>query len=407
MSNGETRLYAPFVLRTGFMHSYRRTISLLLSVIILEAVFWTFAGFWPRFDELLLMRWGLIIILAIVVPIGTSTIRDIVAGYEDLFDVFDEDSEEKLKLYRSLNSPSSENQKRIQRLFKDDDTYAAFQEGIRKVIFDKTTDIVVIVTIISVTVFVFYNTLNEKIILKAAVSSYPLSILEIFIDGYATIFLIAALTFILMFGGEYFYILNRLGSTPSDLTVWKYIQYLQGTPVKDRSFMSYWIFLDYVSIIGQHFSGVAFRIVLLMAFGGLAQILYNVSTSTMVTWILASLPVLLSMLILLLPLNSLHRVIYNAKAAVLAELEELYDQLTLRFTSQLTESRYSRATNLSEKVDEDLAVTISSLTGILGETRQQSTWPVRAPAVLQIIATSLIPFAYFILQEIIRDMWFL
>jgi hypothetical protein len=88
------------------------------------------------------MRWGLIVILAIVVPIGTSTIRDIVAGYGNLFGVFDEKTEEKLKLYKSLSPSSSETRKGMRRLFKDDDTYAAFQEGIRRVVFDKTTDIV-------------------------------------------------------------------------------------------------------------------------------------------------------------------------------------------------------------------------------------------------------------------------
>jgi hypothetical protein len=75
------------------MHSYRRTFLLLVSVLALEAVFWTLAGFWPRFDELGLTRWGLIVILALVVPIGTSTIRDIVAGYANLFDIFDEKTE--------------------------------------------------------------------------------------------------------------------------------------------------------------------------------------------------------------------------------------------------------------------------------------------------------------------------
>ena len=406
MNNGEKSLYTPIVLRTGFMHSYPRTIALLLAVIILEAVLWTLAGFWPRFEDLGLMRWGLIIILAIVVPIGTSTIRDIVAGYEDLFDVFDEKTEEKLKLYRSLDHPPSETQKRIQRLFKDDETYAVFQDGIRQVVFDKTTDIVVIVTIIGVAVFVIYNTLNEKIILNGAVSNYPLSGLEIVIDAYATVFLIAALSFILLFGIEYFYVLNRLGSSPSDLSVWNYIQFLRGNPVKDSSFMSYWRFKNYTSIIGQQFSGVAFRIVLLMTFGGLAQILYNVSTSTTVTWILASLPVVLSVLILVLPLNSLHRVIQDAKIAVLRELEEEHDQLTLRFITHLTERRHSQTTGRAENADEDLAVEISSLTAIIEETRQQSTWPVSAPAIVQIIATSLIPFAYFILQELIRESWF-
>ena len=406
MSNGEKRVYTPFVLRTGFMHSYPRTISLLLSVIVLEALFWTMAGFWPRFDELGLMRWGLIIILAIVVPLGTSTIRDIVTGYEDLFDVFDENTEENLKLYRSLDIPASANQERVQRLFKDDDTYKAFQDGIRHVVFDKTTDIVIILTIIGVSVFVLYNTFIEKIVLKGGMSSFPLLGLEIVIDAYATVFLIAALSFILMFGFEYFYVLNRLGNKPSDLSVWNYIQFLRGNPVNNSSYMSYWRFQEYTSIIGQQFSGVAFRIVLLMAFGGLAQILYNVSTSTMITWILASLPVVLSVLILVLPLNSLHRVVHDAKVAVVRELDEVYDQLSLRFIGQLTERRHSRTTGHAEKTDENLAVTITSLTGIIEKTQQQSTWPVSTPAVLRIIATSLIPFAYFILQELIREMWF-
>jgi hypothetical protein len=34
-------------------------------------------------------------------------------------------------------------------------------------------------------------------------------------------------------------LLNRLGGSESDLSVWKYIQYLRGSPVKDRSTMSF------------------------------------------------------------------------------------------------------------------------------------------------------------------------
>ena len=352
------------------------------------------------------MRWGLIVILAIVVPLGTSTIRDIVAGYVDLFDVFDEQTEENLKLYRSLNRSSSKTQQAIYRLFKDKKTYTAFQEKIREVVFDKSIDAIVIVIIISITIFVLYNTVNEKIIMKLAISSYPLLFLEVFIDGYATIFLIAASSFILMFGIEYFLVLNQLGRPASDLSIWNFIQYLQGSLVNNSSFMPYRRFHDYTSIIGQHFSGVAFRIVLLMTFGGLAQILYNVSTSTMVTWILASLPVSLSVLILILPLNSLHRVVHDAKVAVLSELEEAYDRLALSFLSQLIEQRHSQNTGRAEKADIDLAIETTALRGIIEDTQQQSTWPIRTPAVLQIIATALIPIAYFILEEILREYWF-
>jgi hypothetical protein len=387
------------------MHSYRRTFLLLVSVLALEAVFWTLAGFWPRFDELGLTRWGLIVILALVVPIGTSTIRDIIAGYTNLFNVFDEKTEEKLKLYKSLNRPSSGTRGGMRRLFKDDHTYVAFQDRIRQVAFDRTTDIVIIVTIISITAFVSYNTVYEKTVLNAATSSQPLLFLEILIDAYATMFLIAALSFILMFGIQYLYILSRLGGAQHDLGVWNFIQYLRGNPVEDGPFLSYWRFHDYVSTIGRHFSGVAFRIVLLMALGGLAQILYNVSTSTMVTWILAAAPVVLSVLILVLPLGSLYRILHNAKDAVLRELEEEYDDLTLGFIAHLTERSHFGTTGHPEKADEDVTVKMASLRRIIEETRKESTSPVRAPVVLRIIATSLIPLVYFFLQELIRGLW--
>jgi hypothetical protein len=165
------------------------------------------------------------------------------------------------------------------------------------------------------------------------------------------------------------------------------------------------MFHDYTSTIGVHFSGVAFHIVLLMTFGGLAQRLYIVSTSTAVTWILAALPVVLSVLILILPLHSLHRVIHDAKVEVLRELEEVYDQLTLRFVTRLTERRYFRTTGRAKKADEGLAVNIPSLRGIIEDTQLKSTWLVRAPVIIRIIATSLIPLTYFFLQELIRDLW--
>jgi hypothetical protein len=160
-----------------------------------------------------------------------------------------------------------------------------------------------------------------------------------------------------------------------------------------------------VSTIGRHFSGVAFRIVLLMALGGLAQILYNVSTSTVLTWILAAAPVVLGVLILLLPLGSLYRVLHNAKDAVLRELEEEYDDLALGFVTHLTDQRQFRTTGRSENADKDVTVQMTSLRRIIEEIREESTSPVRAPVVVRIIATSLIPLVYFFLQELIRGLW--
>ena len=405
MKNEEKKLYTPIVLRTGFMVSYRRTIALLVSVIVLELILWTLAGFWPRFNDLVLERWGLILILAVVAPLGTSTIRDIVSGYATMFGLFDEETADKLKLYRSLSSTDAESQKNTRPLFKDDGAYASFQDTVRKVVFDQTTDIIMIVIIISIAALVSYFTLNEKIIMNGAISRYPLSVLEVFIDAYATAFIIAALSFTFVFGIEYFFIINRLGRSRKDLSVWNFIQYLQGAPVKHRAFMSYWRFHDYSSIIGRHFSGVAFRIVLLGTLGGLVQILYNQSTGTIVAWTLAAIPFILSVLILILPLNSLHNVSRDAKRAVLRVLEEEFDQLTLRFITSISERRDTHSKVHANQVEEELAVKITSLKGILEEIRQQSTWPVEAPMVVRILVTALIPLAYFLAQEFLRGLF--
>jgi hypothetical protein len=109
-------------------------------------------------------------------------------------------------------------------------------------------------------------------------------------------------------------------------------------------------------------------------------------------------------LVLVLPLGSLHRVLHNAKVGVLRELEEEYDDLTLGFVTHLTDQRHFRTTGRAENSDKDLAE-IASLREIIEETRQESTWPVRAPVVLRILATSLIPLVYFFLQELLRELW--
>ena len=403
MNHGEQRPYTPIVLRTGFMHSYRRTFSLLLVIIILEAALWTLAGFWPYISELGPVRWGLIIILILVVPIGTKTIRDIFEGYENLFNVFDEQTDANLKLYQNMDRPSSKTQMGMQELFKDKESYTAFQEWARRIVFDKTTELTTILTLIIVIIIVLYNSIfYEKVILGGTISRYPLWILEISIDALLIIFITLALSFIFLHGIEYFLTISRLGASQRNLSVWSYIQYLRGAPVTDHSVMTYWQFHDYTSNIGRHFSGVAFRIVLLGVVGGLIQIPYGSNIPRNLTWILASAPIVLSILILVLPLNSLHRVMHDAKVAVLRELEKEYDQLTVQFISHLSEQRHIGTIEQEMKNDENLAGKITALKGIIEETKQQWTWPVRPPMIGRIIAASVIPIIYFFIEEYLR-----
>ena len=115
------------------------------------------------------------------------------------------------------------------------------------------------------------------------------------------------------------------------------------------------------------------------------------SEVTTIIWILAGTNVLTGILILVVPLNSLHKVMKEAKNGVLKELEEEYDYLTVRFVSKLRELRHAKSSGRVTKEDSDISSKITALQGILLETHLQWTWPVMLPMVLRIIVTSMIP----------------
>jgi len=400
MTEGSETPYTPLVLRTGFMHSYRRTIPLLGLTVILELIFWTLADLWPRSAELAYIRWGVILILALVVPIGVWTVRDIIAGYDDLFYVFDEETEKTLSLYQRIDRPSSENKEEIRSLFKDQASYSKFQDGVRRVVFDKREILFLLFALILTFSVLLVGQIYPKLILEQSISSYPFVILELTNDSLTAILITLTLSVIFVFGLGYLRTISHLGESRNDLGVWNYIRYLRGTPDKESSFMSYWKFHDSISTIGRHFARIAFSIVLLMTLGGLSQVLFGIPG--LVIWTLAGSNVLIGVLILVLPLNSLHRVMLEAKTAVMKELEEEYDHLTLRFVSQLSELRHSEKAARRGKEDVELATKITALRGIISEAKLDRVWPIEMPAVLRIMATSMIPVLVALLNVILR-----
>ena len=134
----------------------------------------------------------------------------------------------------------------------------------------------------------------------------------------------------------------------------------------------------------------------------LATLLMVVSLWTPRPGFLSGPEVAATVLILVLPLSSLLRVSYEIKGAILRELEKVYDHLSLRFISHLTELRDPQRSSPEENSDLGLELRITSLRGIIEETRQQSIWPIKTPAVVRIMATSLTPLVIFLIQEFIK-----
>jgi hypothetical protein len=308
--------------------------------------------------------------------------------YDEIFDAFDNETEMKLKLYRSMDRPASATQEEVKKLFKNKDTYDSFRGSARQIIFEKWVETGVFPTIGIVYIAVFAFSIYPKM-LGAARSVYPLLILEIASDTLSTLLLTLSISLLVVFGIGYLRTISHLGASRTDFSVWNYIRYLHGIPEKEGSFMSYWKFYDCISMIGQRFSRIAFRIVLLMVVAGLSQVFFGPPGT--VIWIIAGWSVLIGILILALPLNSLHNVMAETKKAVLKELDEEYDHLTLNFVSHLREQRHSEIPGGHGKEDVELAMKISALDRIIQQANQHRVWPIESPIVLRILVTSLIP----------------
>ncbi|MHA1925615.1 MAG: hypothetical protein ACXABV_13640 [Candidatus Thorarchaeota archaeon] len=387
--NKETKkLYTPFVLRTGFMHSYRRTLPLLGLTMLLEFIFWTLGDFWPRLSELGYERWGMILVLTLIIPIGVWVIKDIVADYDDLFDAFDEETEESLKSYRRMSRPPSGTQEEIRCLFKNQETYNSFRDGVREIILEKWIELGVFLSIGIVYIVVFYFSIYPKI-LGVAHSTHPLLVLEVTSDVLSTLLMTLSISLLVVYGIGYLRSISHLGASRNDFGVWNYIQHLRGDPEKEGSFMSYWEFYDCTSMIGRRFSRIAFRIVLLMVVAGVTQVLFGPPGLPIL--IIAGWSVFVGIMLLALPLNSLHNVMTEAKKAVIKELDDEYDHLTLRFVSQLREQRHGIEDGRYGEGEVDLATNVVALRGIIQEANQHRVWPIEFPLVLRILLTSLIP----------------
>ncbi|MFX1474838.1 MAG: hypothetical protein ACFFCO_05065, partial [Promethearchaeota archaeon] len=75
--------------------------------------------------------------IVLLLVMGVWTIRDTVAGYDDLFDLFDPSFEEKLNLYTSMDRPTTLAQHDFCQLFNNQPAFERYRNNLREIIFDR------------------------------------------------------------------------------------------------------------------------------------------------------------------------------------------------------------------------------------------------------------------------------
>ncbi len=384
MDKKPRKFFTPIILRFGILHSYWRTLPILGLIFIVDVTL--------QFLDGITILWPELILLNLAVLIGIWVIRDAVAGYDELFDVFDSETEKKLKLYQSMDRPSSKSQEDIRNLFKDRKTYQAFRKNVRNILFGTTEFFALVFAIICFVVLIGYQLLFPSNGTPLGTSSLVTIRMIINITASFFITLFATSGIVLVFG--YLNTISLLGKSSKDLRIWNYIDYLRGNRVSNGAFMTYEGFYDNTSTIGHFVYRFTLRIVVLeviAALGILLSSLLSLGYISLVSWFFSLSITIASLVIFLIPLFSLHKVLSKAKIAILDCLKDEYNHLKIAFMSYLREKRTTTSTSGISKKGKDLATEINAIQTMILETRLQWTWAFRLPMALKVLGASLIP----------------
>ncbi len=394
----QKKRYTPIVLRFGYLHSYWRTLTPIILIFTVNFLIMFYLGL---IDQIIThIPFTILAILLYILAIWT--IRDTVAGYDELFDIFDEQTEQELNLYTSMDRPPSQAQRDLKSLFKDDTAYDRFREKVRSILFNRGEIILIflaiVVFVVGASVFFFMEAGWEYL----GVIIYPWTHIVVIIFA-AGLFLIALFAFgaLLLFLGI-MRAISELGKSSSDLKVQQYIDCLRGAPFDpELAIMSYEHFYNNASIIGRFIYRVTFRVIIILVVAALYSIFLDIQIYRIInlsTWVFSISIIIAGFLIFVIPQTGLHKILYLTKDGVINGLEEVHGRLKIQFIESLRATPHTTppAANHTE-----LREDIETLRQIIYDTREGPTFSFRMPTALKLLLASTIPIIVAVLQTLL------
>ncbi len=395
------KYHSPLILRFGFLHSYKLTMAVALIEFIITTVCVTMAGV---LIDALSDPWTYMWF-----PIwyfGTRIIRQIIAGYDELFDIFTPEFESQVKLYTSFDTPPSDTQRKIRSLFIDSDSYDAFREDIRSRLFGKGEFVFLgLLFLGNIAMAYLYITVYDPVHVYGLYGSFVepytsvliyWNMLLISVIGY---FIISALWMVVvMIMGISFIDKHR-----ADLKITRYIRDISQskTPDPDSS-MGYETFYSLTTPIGQYLYNVTFKVMLFIV--GLA--VYSLTMNALrginiglygTVFTLAC--VAISLILFITPQIVLHNVLAKTKNDMRDALIIRRDELNI----EMLEITAKEPSSDSRSTMDQIYLTKTMLDRIeylVDNIEQGNTWSFRMPTALKLIATSMTPLVVTVAQYI-------
>ncbi|MFX1578490.1 MAG: hypothetical protein ACFFBJ_02500 [Promethearchaeota archaeon] len=392
MGDNEVRYHTPLILRTGFLHSYKRTIPVIVIWLVLNILtYWQMGVLGFLQGDV----WTYLFLPLFIIVIHIS--RKAVSGYDDLFGVLDPEFEKNLKLYKSLDLPvDTVNQERIKTIFIDDSDYLEFKGDVRKLLFHGVEKYFVLAIII-VSPIITYFYVDAYLFVGVYGATEPILWLYIYIAtnliiGLAIVCGIASLVWIVF---SMIISISKLEAYRNKFKISNYIQLLKGERFESLDRVrGYDTFYEQTTAIGSFIYGLTLRALIIVIAYALNLIFFsflNQLNLGLGVYAIGLSIVVFSVILFMWPQLGLHNLLNKRKKEILRELKLKQDALdteVMIITSRFIESEKSGPTLNEASLKREASERVGS---IYRNVKERSTWGFEITTFIKFVSTSAVP----------------
>jgi hypothetical protein len=418
VGKNKKKYHTPLILRTGFLHSYKRTLPVIVFWLILNLVTYWRMGV---LTEILGDPW-----IALYLPLFVLVIhiaRKAVSGYDDLFGIFDSEFEKELRLYTSLDvetNPDNQenhradrinqeddridltNQERIKDIFEKEQHYEKFKSKIRGMVFSSWERVIVFAVIIASPV-IAYIYFDAYLYVGVYGSFTPPEWLYIYIIsnliiGFAIVLCLASLCWIVL---SMILSISKLEEHKVEFKIRNYIKLLKGEKFErlDRV-MGYDTFYERTTAIGSFIYGITLRALVIMIAYALNLIFFSFLNQLNIgigVYAIGLSIIGFAIIIFFWPQLGLHNLLNNRKKEIMRELILKQDTLDTEVMHMTSESDRSSFTVNEVALQREASERVGS---IYRNVKERSTWGFEITTMIKYIGTSAVPFITTVISAI-------
>ncbi|MFW9975529.1 MAG: hypothetical protein ACFFDQ_09710 [Candidatus Thorarchaeota archaeon] len=402
MGESEISYHTPLILRTGFLHCYKRTAPIIIGWLVLN-----FVIYWQmNVLENLVWDWWTYLYLPIFLLV-VHIARTAVSGYDDLFGIFDPNFEKRLKLYKSLDLPSDTlNQERIRTIFIEDRFYQAFKKQVRQRLFGGIERYFILAVIIASPIISYFY-VNAYLFVGVYGAKEPVIWLYVYIAtnliiGFWFAFGLASLVWIIF---SMIMSISRLEKCKKGFKVTNYLQLLKGEEFEslDRV-MGYDTFYEQTTAIGSFIYRLTLRALIIMVVYALNLIFVsflNQLNLGLGVYSIGLFIVGLAIILFTWPQVGLHGLLNRRKKEILRELilkKDKLDTEVIFMTSKVMAAERTESTLNEAAFKREASDRVSK---IYSDVKERSTWGFEISTVIKYLGTSAIPLISSLLSTLL------